>query len=176
MKNNIEINVSDYGKMMFEFAVGIREQYLPKHWASIRKEAEPLVRQLLALNEKMDGGGYEIYGYVKEDGKKKLSVHDRAYLAWVKSWEVSAKTLKEGDYVWLHDDGDYPMESLDCQPIEVQIIKGNKIIVEHPENNDSIYQISKSDKVLKAPKDWDERQEEYESQEYWLKKADELGI
>lgn len=179
----MEISVGDFGRMIFEQTVGEKCTDPPEHWKSIQAEAEPLVRKLLALNKKMivDGkpGGYEVHGYVeKGKGKKKkvLSKDQRIKLAQEKVMEVSASTLKEGDRIWLNHDYDIEMYFREHEPVTVDIVKGDTIIVAHPYERHGVYKIHAKDQVLLAPKDWDEKEDEYHKDEYWLAKADELGI
>lgn len=168
--------------MMFEMMLGdeSKDKNMPDHWKSIKKEAEPLVRQLLELNKKMTPS-YEVYGYYetgkKSKKKKKLSNDERIDLAREKLWEVEASTLKEGDQVWLHKDYDLPMENLyDDEPVEVEIVKDGRIFVSHPYERHGVYEISSKDKVLKVPADFTGEDDPYLTDEYWLAKADELGI
>lgn len=179
----MEISVGDYGRMIFEMSIGERDRKnLPDHWKAIVDEAEPLVRKLLALNDKMAAvshdGGYKIHGYIDKKGKKSkkiLSDFERIRQAVVKSWEVKTDTLKEGDTVFLHKDYDIPAENYPYDgATTVNMINKGRFFVDHPLDRHGVYEI-RDEEVLKAPADYDDNNE-YQSQEYWLAKATELGI
>lgn len=204
----MEVSIGDFGRMMFEM---MQDKYkdMPKHWASIAKEAKPLVQQLLDLNEKMVGedgkpGGYSIIGAVdKKTGKKKMSDSERITKAQRDVLLAEARTLKVGDHFWLVDHSDHEMYIGQNEPLKADDITKKGIYYEmqhlggyHTER------LSPDDKVLKAPawygdmlkqsnkyntgkltkdkwetfcKDYDAKQEEFESDEYWLKEAERLG-
>ena len=172
----MEVNIGDYGRMMFEMMTGTRSN-MPDHWESISKEAEPLVRQLIDLNIKMKNGGYNIVGYKDKEGKKKLSKFERIKQAQ-KAWEVSADTLKEGDQIWLVSTySDHEMYIGQDDPVIVQDVTKNGVYVEMQGcNYEFTTCVRLTDKVLKAPADFDDREDEYGSDEYWLGVAEKLGI
>jgi hypothetical protein len=173
---SMEISIGDYGRMMFEIMNG-KYKDMPEHWQSISKEAEPLVKQLLALNAKMTNGGYEIIGVKDEKGKKKLSKFERIQKAQ-KEWEVSASTLKEGDQIWLLSAySDHEMYIGQDDPVTVQDVTKKGVYVEMQGCNYEFTEcVRLTDKVLKAPADFDNREELYTSDEFWLEIADKLGI
>lgn len=171
----MEVSIGEYGRMMFEMMNEGRSN-LPPHWESIRDEAKPLVAKLIALNDKMNSGGYEIIG-LKKNGKKVLSKTQRIAAAQRRLWEEKATGLKEGDKIWLLDDSDHEMYIGQDEPVPVIDISRKGIYLEMPGCNDEyIHSICKEEKILKAPRDFNEKQDLYESDEYWLKQADELGI
>jgi hypothetical protein len=200
----MEVSVGDYGRMMFEMMVAEKYSDLPEHWQSIKKEAEPLVRKLLALNNKMSNGGYKIHGYVEKKGKKKVKVlsdHEKINIAQAQL-AVDAGTLQEGDYFWLYKHYDHEMYIGQDDPLSVTEVTKKAVYFEmshcgghHTES------IALNDKVLKAPdfyKEYDEtcsrlhngtitheefnrlqkehyaKEDEFTSDAYWLKKYEEL--
>ncbi len=174
----MEISIGDYGRMMFEMMTAT-DDYPPDHWLSIKLDAEPLVRRLIALNTEMevDGkkGGYKIVGY-KEGDKKKLSEYERIVLAQKKMLTVKAKSLKEGDRIW-YSDGDIEMHIGEQDPAPVIDVTKKAVYVEMDGcNYEYIVQVGKEEDVLKAPEDWHAHSEKYGSAEYWLEQADRLGI
>lgn len=174
MQNWYEIDVGAYGRMMFEQMTSANSNNID-HWESIRAKAEPLVRELIKLNEEMKPTGYNILGY-SEKGKKKLSKHERIDAAQEKLWKVEASTLKVGDLVWLVD-SDHEMYIVQSQPCPVEYKKKDTIGVSIDMwGEDVIVKIHKTDEVFKAPADFDEKEELYTSEKYWLKQADKLGI
>lgn len=58
MPKDFEISIGDYGRMVFELFLEENWSNIPDHWNSIKKEALPLVKKLIKLNDKMEGGGY----------------------------------------------------------------------------------------------------------------------
>ncbi len=185
-EKRMEVSVGDYGRMIFEMTIGDgyagRRDDLPVHWASIFDKAEPLVRQLLALNEEMvgeTGKGYKITGYIKEGGKKVRPDHERIQMAQEALWKVKASTLKEGDLIWLLD-SDHEMYIGENPPVSVQDVSKKCVYVEMQGcNYEYTVQVDLGDDVLNAPDDWDgegwEQSQKY-GDDYWLAKADELGI
>lgn len=169
----MEIKIGDYGRMIFEMILG--EKNLPDHWKSIHQEAKPLVLQLLSLNEKMENGGYNIVGYQDETGNKKLSEKERLKLTEKELFGVFADQLNKGDYVWLFEDPEFEMYVGEHDPIYVDYVAENFVLLDHPYDRYSSYKISKKTMVLKAPKDWMQNQSFY-SNEWWLEQADKLGI
>lgn len=176
MNNKTEIYVGDYGRIMFEMMTGV-SKYVPDHWKSIQAEAEPLVRQLLELNKKMSGGGYEIYGYAFSNEKvenKALSRSEKIRIAQ-ESCQIPASELEEGDLFWHFEDQTF----MEDEPLEVfeKTTKG----VYYEVNNYS-RRINLDEKVMLAPdcfasnydEDKYEEQQEFMSEEYWLKKYEEL--
>ena len=169
-KSKGEVSVGDYGRMIFELMVGFDTRYVPDHWKSIQAEAEPLVRQLLELNKKMSGGGYNVHGYKLLDGQKALSKSDKILIAQ-ESCKIPASELEEGDLFWYFEDETF----MDDEPLVVfeKTDKG----VYYEVNNHNI-RIALDEDVMLAPdcfKDEDyKKQEEYLSDKYWLKKYDEL--
>lgn len=175
MAKKMEISIGDYAKHLFEIMVARPDKSL-KHWESIRAEAEPLVRKLIELNDKMEGGGYKITGYTDTKGKKKLPDHERIRLAQKKLWQCKAGELKEGDQCWLVENYDHEMYVGEQDPAPVVDVTKNGVYLEMEGcNYEYIIQIAKTEKVLKAPEDWNEDNEKY-SNEYWLEQADKLGI
>lgn len=107
----MEISVGNFGRMMFEVMLG-GGKHIPEHWDSIRSEVEPLVRQLLMLNSKMAGGGYQIYGYVGDDGEMVLSEFEKSKMEFYKNC-VEADSLDIGDEFLLDADQESPFVVID---------------------------------------------------------------
>ena len=174
MAKKMELEIGEYGGFLFRVMANKPEHM--DHWESIRKKAEPLVRELIRLNEEMEGGGYKLVGYAENGGKVKLTNSQRIDYAQEKLWMVSASELKEGDKIWLID-GDIDMYIGQEDPGVVDTIKNGAVYVELKGFGDEfISKISKKDKVYRAPKDWDKKEELYSSDEYWLEQADKLNI
>ena len=169
----MEVSVGDYGRMMFEMMVG--EKHLPDHWESIKAEAEPLVRKLLALNAKMSSGGYEIHGY-SDKGKTVLSVQEKVEAAQ-RRFLIPASELQEGDSFWLFDNQEHEMYVGQDDPFIVEDVTKKGIYYEASHlGGRHTERIDPDEKVLKAPdcfKNFDEnndrKQREFTSDEYWLK-------
>jgi len=164
-EDTMEVSVGDYGRMMFEMLVAEKGN-LPEHWQSIQVLAEPLVRQLIALNGQMTNGGYEIHGYVEPGNKKILSKHELIQAAQEKALKFPANKLKIGDRLWLIEDGELDM-SFDQDPVAVSDI-GNTGSIYVEMQGGYVAQIHPSNLVLKAPDDWDENEDQYRSDDYWL--------
>jgi len=165
----IELGIGEYGRCMFEMIAG-KKYDLPSHWESIREKAEPLVRQLIALNAEMNNGGYQLYGYVNSDGKFVLPEHLRIAEARRRLWLVEVGSLKEGDRVWFDDIADIYLNT-DLEPGYVEFMKGDFVYVREEEG--IIRRLHSTTKVFKAPDDYGSK--DY-SDEYWLEQADKLGI
>jgi hypothetical protein len=177
----MEITIGDYGCMIFEMMTGqSRLRNMPEHWASIAKEATPLVEQLLALNQKMKSreGGYSIVGYKDKTGKVVRSEHERISMAQKKSWCATAGELKEGDLFWVNDGrSDIEMYIGQDDPVQVDEItkKGVYFEMQHC-GGEHTEKIGLDTKVLKAPADFEEKEDLYTSKKYWLEQADKMGI
>ena len=167
----MEISIGDYGRMMFEMVAAEKGEDMSDHWKSIKEKAQPLVQQLIALNQYL---GYEIVGQL-EGKKRKLSKLDRIREAQKKLWGVKAGKCKIGDLVWEIEEHDMIVGTND--PCLVEFKKQDCIIIEVPHmGGEHLEKIFDPDVVLRAPKDWKENEELYSSDEYWLGKADELNI
>jgi hypothetical protein len=166
MPKEFEISIGEYGSYLFESVVS--PQPSADHWESIRAKAEPLVRQLIALNEEMTGGGYKLTGYVK-DGKEQLASHQRIAQAQEQLWSVPNVQLKVGDKVWLED-----QYILDQNPVPVLFENNHSIAIQRELG--WIEKFNRIGTVLKAPDDWEENQDQYQTRKYWLEQADKLGI
>jgi hypothetical protein len=177
MPEDFEIDVVAFGEMVIRTV--LREDrlgsHIPEHWASIIEKARPLVHQLIALNDEMKPNGYVLTGY-KKDGKKVLTKDQRMKAAQGKLWGTTAGKCKKGDRVWLLDDYDIEMYVREHQPVQIIIKSKDGIVAEHPYERHGTILIGKKDKVLKAPADYEEKEEFYCSDKYWLEQADELGI
>jgi len=166
----MEVSVGDYGRMMFEMMVG--EKNLPDHWESIKTEAEPLVRKLLDLNAKMSNGGYEVHGY-SDKGEKVLSAKEKIEAAQ-RRFLIPASELQEGDSFWLFDNYDHEMYVGQDEPLLVEDVTKKGVYYEASHlGGRHTERIDLTEKVLKAPdcfKEDDElKQQEFTSDEYWLK-------
>lgn len=174
MSDKMEISVGDYGRFLFENLVGTRKDHSNRQWEAIRAEAEPLVRQLLALNEKLEYP-YELTGYHTQ-GKKKLSRFEKIRLAQDKELTVRVSQLREGDEVWLVEP-DFDMEVDGRSTVFVKEITENSVYVEHPHVRlGGTYRMPKTsqEKVLRKPADWYVLR--MDEDDYWLKRAEEMGL
>lgn len=172
----MEIKVDEFGRYLFSSMLQKKGQ-AGEHWESIRAKAEPLVRELLKLNAEMKGGGYKLVGYVDENGKKTLSNHQRVEAAQLALWKIPSSDLKTGDRIWLINE-EPEMHINESEPGVVDDItsKGIYVTLHHWEDYTEKIENSKKYFVFRAPKDWDEKEELYTSDEYWLEQADKLGI
>jgi hypothetical protein len=165
--------IGDYGRMVFEIFLGDRSRHLttPDHWESIRKEAEPLVRKLLALNSKMTNGGYHLYDYHDETGKLIRLPSQRIELAMIYDLQIPAQSLKVGDKIWAM--GDYIDITPDCHPATVKYIEGegDAWVAGVDTFNGVLQKVTIYDKILLMPEGWNGIDETY-----WLKRADEIGL
>lgn len=171
MLQHFEVTVGEYGKMIFEACTGNWSD-VPDHWKSILSEAKPLVEQLIALNDKMlvEGVpcGYIIVG--KIDSKTVLSNFERIELAMKKTMEVSSSDLKEGDDVLEIEDISIT-EAIE-NPSKVLEITKKGVYIECRMWGDFVINLhSLNETFYKCL-------EEYKNQDdnYWLQKANELGI
>jgi hypothetical protein len=171
----MEVSVENYGGMMFSNAFTPEGYYLPDHWASIMDEARPHINALIALNDKMINGGYEIVGIPDKKGKPKLSNSQRISLAKQKFWRISASDLVENDLVWLTR-FEPEMYIGEHDPCQIEFLKNGVGVITDVWGEEVIIRLEKNEEVLRAPKDFSEKQDYYTSDEYWLEKADELGI
>lgn len=174
-EKKMEVGVEYYGQMMFSNAFIQKGYVLPEHWASIMDEARPHINALLALNEKMSGGGYEITGIPDKNGKPKLDKYKRIEIAQEKAWMVTADKLVEGDLIWLTR-LEPEMHIGEHEPCPIELSNKGVSIITDSWGEEVLLRLDKKEEVLLAPKDFDEREDYYTSDEYWLEKADELGI
>jgi hypothetical protein len=174
MTQKMEVSIGEFGRMIFEM-VAERPQYAPAHWRSIQHEAAPLVKQLLALNKKMDQP-YEIIGVEKENGKKSLSQMERIKLAQIKLWGRKAGELKVGNQIWLYNNCDHEMYITQDSPVKI-IDRTDKFVYVEMRgcNYEFILNLKHGTLVLLAPNDFED-DGPYTQREYWLNRADELGI
>lgn len=172
----MEIKASEYGMYLFNSMLQ-KKGSTSEHWESIREKAEPLVRELIRLNSEMKGGGYKLTGYVDEDGKEKLTDQQRIKIVQEKLWKVSTLDLKVGDKIWLIDE-EPEMYIRENSPAPVDDITAKNVYVTLKDWEDYTQKLVKSKTyfVLRAPDDWNEKEELYSSDEYWLEQADKLGI
>lgn len=171
----MEITIEEYGKFLFQTMN--RENSGSDHWESIRKEAEPLVKELIELNFKMKGGGYKLVGYKDKKGKTVLSDSRRIEIAQEKLWKVSTTELKQGDKIWLiGEEPEMHIGETDPAPVDEITDKNVYITLNNWEDYTQKLSKSKSYFVLRAPKDWNKKEELYSSDKYWLEQADKLKI
>jgi hypothetical protein len=174
-EKKMEIGVEFYGQMIFSNAF-IQEGYArPEHWESIMEEARPHIDALLALNEKMTDGGYEITGIPDKSGKRKLDKYKRMEIAQNKAWLVTADKLVEGDLIWLTR-LEPEMHIGEHEPCHIEISNKGVSIITDSWGEEVLLRLGQKEEVLRAPKDYAEREDYYTSDEYWLEKAKELGI
>jgi hypothetical protein len=171
-KDKIELQIEEYGRVLFR-AMTEGDEHASSFWSNIRAEAKPLVEQLIALNDKLEGGGYELVGMVSK-GKVKLTRLQRIKEAQKKLWGVAARKVKEGDYVWLCENYDLEMYVGEDDPLPVDTVKKDYIIVDR--HRDGMERVAGDEIVLLAPVDFDENEAKYGTDEYWLEQADKLGI
>jgi hypothetical protein len=130
--------------------------------------------QLLALNEKMPNP-YEIVG-VEVNGKKRLSHHERIKAAQIKLWGRKAGDLKVGDRIWLYDNCDHEMYITQDDPVGIVDRTDKFVYVEMRGCNfEFILNLKHNTHVLLAPDDFED-DGLHTKREYWLDRADELGI
>lgn len=165
----MEVSVGDYGRMMFEMM--LTKGNLPDHWQSIKEEAEPLVRKLLDLNARMSNGGYEVHGYLAK-GKKVLSSQEKIKTAQSR-FVIPASELQEGDRFWLFDNYHHEMYIGQDEPLLVDEVTKKGVFYYTTGRIVTARRIDANEKVIKAPdcfKEDDElKQQEFQSDEYWLK-------
>lgn len=170
----METSIGEYGKMMFEQMIGVSDQYRgrPDHWESIREKAEPLVRELVKLNEEMTGGGYTLVGYKTKDNKPVKTSYQRIDEAQVKMWGINPNDVKDGDRIFFRGgDIGYAYGDYDT-PVHAKLIDGS-LYVEHLWGKGYM---PVDGQIIKVPDDFDEYNDKYWSDEYWLKIADDLGL
>lgn len=156
----MDIQIGDYGRMIFEQMLHAGRNPMPlSHWESIRKEAEPLVRQLLALNSKMKGVEYKIRG--RYDGQEHYSDDEKIRKMINELLGVSAQTLKPGDIVCDTPECDVSEHDLDSQT-EVDAIGRCGVYLSNGQSLDPY------DTIIKIPDDWHDKREEYTSPKFWL--------
>lgn len=160
----MEITIAEYGRMMFDIMNKPRE-LMPAHWASISEEAIPLVKNLLDLHQKMIGNPYTIVGYMK-DGKPVRSNYERICEAQEKTLQTEIKNLKIGD--------EFVYDFETPEPFKVLEIT-DEWVYSSQYRDRGMMRLKKDEKVLKIPENED-GDTFLENKEYWLKKADELGI
>lgn len=186
MKN--EQDVSEFGKYLFFAMVGHKDGYggTEDGWEKIREEAEPLVRQLIAIEERVNGT--QFINYKKSDGGIVYSKAARIRKAQEKLWKVDVEDLKEGDMIWF-EGGDQECALGDYEPMKVDFVKDGCAYMDM--GRAGIYKITPTMKwvtIFRAPADYKEKDvvttkdgiehyaNEYDEESYWLKKADNLGI
>ena len=172
----MEIDVGNYGRMVFELVLSNKCQTYPKHWESIIDKAKPLVEKLLALNDEMKVDGrenkYTIIGQVGE--KYFMSESEKIETAMQKTLEVSIEQLKEGDFV-------FNTFSPSCSLIEA--VYDNKLghVVEITKKGIYLEIRLYSEDVVKffpfsiSPTFYKYKYEDKGS-DFWLKKAHKLGL
>jgi len=168
----MELKVDDYGRTLFSMMT--RDEIHSERWKGIEDRARPLVEELIKLGEE---AGYDIIGYTPKDGKPKLSKYERIEAAYVSDLKCEASDLKDGDKIWvLHTDPE--MHLNEHEPSEIKIVGKGDILYEFHMWDTVWLPLGYHGTILVAPKDWDEKHGwdgEY-GEEYWLKRADELGI
>ena len=179
----MEVTVGDYGRMIFEMCLAREGYEPPDHWKSIMERAKPLCEQLLALNAEMvvDGKplGYKISGYKDKRGKVVLSAGERVRKARDVMLGIPAKNTKKGDLIWLVGTivGMYFGEQ---DPVPVELKTKQFVLIEHPcasrgSGGESL-KIPLNQRVLKAPHDWEDEEDKYLTDEFWLSEAQRLGF
>lgn len=171
-----EVNVGDYGRMMFEMMLTKKSEDIPEHWFSIWEEAKPLVEQLLELNSKMKPNCYKVSGHKTKNGKTILSDPERIEKARIKMWLTKGKSIKKGNKVWVLG-GDLEMSPRWDAPCLVMMKQKDDLIIKVSHcGGEHLEKVSANQKILRAPKDWDQNYEMYQDDTYWLEQAENLGI
>lgn len=169
----MEISVGQYGHYMFETMCGQPED-MPPHWRSIREKAEPLVAELIRLNDEMKPNGYKLTGQLP-GGKIQQTEFNRIRKTQELLWGVEASALND-DLVWLVD-SDYEMYIHQDSPCPVEFIKKDgTVVVSVGDYRGQVCRLRPTDVVLRAPSDWEENESTYNKKHYWLEQADRLGI
>jgi hypothetical protein len=94
-----------------------------------------------------------------------------------KLWRVSTKNIKNGDLFWLLSSSGYEPEMYitDNMPLIAEKVSDFRIYFKIDNMFDSI-EISDRAFVYKAPPDFNQNKELYQSPEYWIDKAKELNL
>lgn len=202
----MEVSLSEYGRMMFEMMCGKKNNMPDHWASIAAEATPLVMQLIALNEKMVvDGkaGGYEVIGAPDKTGKKKLSKRRRIELAQEKDLLTTAGSLKVGDHFWLHKHYDHEMYVGEHEPVRADDITAKGIYFDMPHCGGShMERIGPNDKVLKAPGcfgDWpaptafsnkeiteDEyreqararyaEQERFTSDEYWLKRAEELGL
>ena len=98
-------------------------------------------------------------------------------MAQKRLWGVKAGTLKEGDKLWLCSNYDVEMYIGEQSPAPVEFVKKDSIAIEMEGMNcEYMIRVDAQELVLKAPDDFNDKEDVYTSDKFWLEQADELGI
>ncbi len=174
----MEIDVGNYGRMIFELVLSNKCQTCPKHWESIMDKAKPLVKELLALNDEMKVDGreskYTITGQVGE--KYFMTESEKIETAMQKTLEVSVEQLKEGDFVFNTFSTNHSL---------IEVVYNNELahVVEitkkgiylgirlYSEDLVKFFPFSISPTFYKYKQKYEDK-----GSDFWLKKAHKLGL
>lgn len=170
----MEITVEDYGKILFRVLATDFCRTIPDHWKSIQDKATPLIEKLIALNDEMINGGYQIVGH-KKNGKKVLSEYEKIEEAQRLLWGTQIKFLKVNDLVWTTNRNEPEMYIYQDEP-GVVLSKDDKYFFIEIQERIFKFSVDDTDLFLVAPKDWKEKENLYVSKNYWLEKALELNL
>lgn len=186
MRKN-ETQLANFARMVFNHAIQDRknaenqrrfEQSNPGQTFSPYKEAifaKHTLRfdAILALNEESPVG-YIIPDLPSIDGKRPMSEMERVSATQERLWGTKGKDLKEGDCVWPHRDlngREYHVGHDD--PIKVDEVTKKGVIFDL--GRDGTERGGLDETFIKPPVGWDETEDQF-NEEFWLKKAEELGI
>lgn len=167
---DIEVSVGDYGKMLFDMLLE-PNGHLPDHWKSIKKEAVPHLKALIALNDKMKGGGYTITG-IKKKGRKVLPKHERIAQAIKAAWIFPTNKLKDGDRYILTNEV-FEIQNEDWWHYHLKVVVVGVTGLVYGETSDKLLQRVYDQEVIRIPEDYES--ERY-NDDYWLKIAEVMKI
>ena len=170
----MEITVEDYGKILFQVLATDFCRTIPDHWKSIQDKATPLIEKLIALNDEMINGGYQIVGQKNKNGKKVLSKFEKISRAQELLWGTQINHLKVNDLIWTIDDE--PEMYINQDNPGVVLSKDEKHYFIEIQERIFKFSVDDTNLFLVAPKDWEEKEDLYTSEEYWLEKAIELNL
>lgn len=134
-------------------------------------QMKPHVDAILTINDGA-GAGYCIVDLPDEHGKRPMRNMDRIIEAQVQFWGVKGKNLKEGDYIWpIEDMNEREYYVGQDDPIKVEEVTKKWVIFDLGRDGTTRGELGET--FIKAPPDYNE--DDYDD-EFWLDKADEMGI
>lgn len=138
-------------------------------------QMKPHVLAIIKLNDEAGDEGYLLTDLPDEAGKRPMRESDRIMAAQEKAWGVAGQYLKEGDKVW-------PTSELDGRkyyvwqedPLEVDEVTKKGVIFDL--GRDGTARGGLGETFVKLPDDWKHDDPRLGDSDFWLDKADELGI